>query len=479
MKKVLGLTLACVIGVSSITGTVFAQDVTPEATYLIEQGYLKGTESGLELDRNATGAEALTMLYRVAGMDKSLTAETSILYGTLSVKENEVMLTTDNSEYILHTENAMAIIGDENKSFDDAKDELNGKEIGVVVGPTMTLSLPAQTNALYFLQNTENANPIYIEISEVKEEDDAIMAYSADGNYVARMDKEMILNPLKTRNIIKATDLKEGDKIVVYADILTRSIPAQANATNVTVLQQSIKPDHWAGDIIEDAENKEFIETKLAETQTIFGTLTIGEEGTIITDYEAVQYALRTENTMVFAGSEFAELSSLNGKEVCAVVSPYMTRSIPAQTEAFYITTATEEENPIYIEISEIYEKENGRIMVYGADGRYVANMDKTMDLTPARTKNIIKAGDLKVGDRILAYSQIMTMSIPAHLNPEKVLVLQQSDVFQADAEITADALAEISVKMFAEKAQEALSMLKGNSVTRDSLVKFCYNLLK
>ena len=478
MKKVLSLALACTLGLSAIAGTAFA--ATPEADYLVEQGLLKGTDAGLELDRDATGAEALTMLYRVAGLEQEMAmAETTTVYGTLSVTDEEVSLKGEGDiEYVLHTENAMAVLGNEVKAFEEAKNEINGKEMGVVIGSTMTLSLPAQANALYFLVATETHNPIYMEISNVSEEEGVIKAESADGRYVAAMDKLFDLTPVKTRNIVKALDLKAGDKVIAYSDMMTMSIPALLNPTSVLVLEQSVKPEHWAGDIIADAEEKEFIATKSAETMVVYGTLTITEEGVLLNGGENGMFLLNTEEAVAYVGSEIAEIATLSGKEVAAVVSPNMTKSIPAKTKAFYILSASETENPIYMEISNVSEEE-GVIKAESADGNYVVAADKMFDLTPARTKNIIKALDLKAGDKILVYSDMMTMSIPALLNPSKIVVLEQSNLFSADESIKSESFMEISLKMFAEKAQNALALITDVNVSRDTLVKFCYELLK
>ena len=66
MKKILSLAIACALSVGT---AAFANGAFPEADYLVEKGYLFGTGNGLETDRNATNAEALTMLYRISGKE--------------------------------------------------------------------------------------------------------------------------------------------------------------------------------------------------------------------------------------------------------------------------------------------------------------------------------------------------------------------------------------------------------------------------
>jgi len=247
-------------------------------------------------------------------------------------------------------------------------------------------------------------------------------------------------------------------------------------------LEATITPesDHWADGIIADAKTNGFLGESYPQTAAFYGTIdTTGEQALLNED----EYLLNTQETLVFIGSDFFPYSEvkdqINGKEVWAVVSNFITMSIPAQTNAHYILVATETENPIYMEISEV-SNEDGTIKVSSADGNYIASLDAMADLNPLMTRNIIKACDLKAGDKILVYSNMMTMSIPALLNPEKVIVLSQVAEFAPESSITAEALEILAARILPEKVDAAAPALEGiEIVTRDVLAKFCFNLLK
>ena len=136
MKKILGLTLACTISLSSMGMAVLANeaDIMPiaeEDIMLIEQ-------------------------------EAEFVAQTTTLYGTLSVSEEEILLTdADGIEYVLNTdESTSAFIGMTNGSFAEMKDQLNGKEVAAVTSTQMTMSLPAQTFAFSILAADETAKDI-------------------------------------------------------------------------------------------------------------------------------------------------------------------------------------------------------------------------------------------------------------------------------------------------------------------------------
>ena len=280
MKKILCLAVACALSMGTVS---FAASGSKEADYLVEKGYLFGTEKGLELDRNATNAEALTMLYRVAGktvpaarnvshwaepiikdaMDNGYiggSEDNLALSGTLKTDEDRLILESAGGEtYALNTDSTVAFVGDKTGvALSEVIDELTGKEVMAIVSPAMTRSLPPQTNAYYILAESEGHMPIYFEVGEVTKEGAFVNAMSADGNYRFSVNNTFDANPFLTKNIVKADELRVGDKILVYSDIMTLSIPAHLQPSKITLLKQAeiFEPDEEidAADFIEIAE---------------------------------------------------------------------------------------------------------------------------------------------------------------------------------------------------------------------------------
>ncbi len=508
MKKILSVTLACTVALSSMGMAALANeaDIMPIA------------ENDIMLI-----AEAPQFI-----------AQTATLRGTLSVSEEEILLTDANGiEYVLNTdESTSAFIGTANGSFAEMKAELNGKEVLAVTSTQMTMSLPAQTFAYSILAADEVANPIYVEVSEIEKTEETITAYSADGEYKVNLAPMADITPLKTRNIVKALDLKEGDRLVVYSSMMTMSIPAQLNPETVILIgqaevyeEEAVNPvdylveqgllkgtengleldrittnaealtmayrvmgkevpvsatGHWADDLIKDAKETGVI-VGGQTTQTLTGTLSVADGATLLTSDDGTVYQLNTDaNTTGFIGMAFMQfeeaIKDFEGETVTVIASTAMTRSIPAQVYTYGVMKADEVSNPMYIEVSRV-EKDGDTFMVYDSENNFVAAMTNETDVRPMMSRNIIKAQDLKEGDKIVVYSSMMTMSIPALLNPEMVIVMEQSEGFVPDGAIETNAFIDLLTQLKPEADLSAF--VEDGHMTRETMANICYELLK
>lgn len=510
MKKILGLTLACTVALSSMGMAVLAN----------------------EADIMPIAEEEIMLIAQEA----EFVAQTTTLYGTLSVSEEEILLTdADGIEYVLNTdESTSAFIGMTNGSFAEMKDQLNGKEVAAVTSTQMTMSLPAQTFAFSILAADETHNPIYMEVSGVETNEDSIVAYSADGRYKLSLESMADITPLRTRNIVKAIDLKAGDRLVVYSSMMTMSIPALLNPESVIMIGQAevyeeeidevnavdylvergllkgtengLELDrittnaealtmayrvmgkevpvsatgHWANDLITDAIANGYI-LNGQTTQTLTGTLSVEEGVTLLKGDDGAVYQLNVDaSTAAFVGMNAmqfeASVQDFAGQQVTAVTSTAMTRSIPAQVYTYAVMKADETANPIYMEISSVNAIEGG-YEIYDAQGNYVAVLSNEADVRPMKSRNIIKAQDLKMGDKIVVYSDIMTMSIPAQLNPHTVVVMEQAEGFVPDGAITTNSFVDLLTQLKPEADLSAFA--EDGHMTRETMANICYALLK
>lgn len=74
--------------------------------------------------------------------------------------------------------------------------------------------------------------PIYVEAAEVKDSKIA----SADNNYIiTALDSAEIVS-LETGKKLSTSDIKKDSKLLVYASIMTMSIPAQVPAEKIVVI---------------------------------------------------------------------------------------------------------------------------------------------------------------------------------------------------------------------------------------------------
>ncbi len=157
------------------------------------------------------------------------------------------------------------------------KDLKLGDKIKVVHSKMMTRSIPAQTNTYSIIVNNDEtkASPLYTTVSEVaKDEYGNIEIFTADRMYKFVVNPHTRLIPYKTRNIIKACDISEGDTILVWFDFVTMSIPAMSNPTEIMLISKG--NDEETTDI-SLAENIEETNIDLGKEQISQKSVVIGE----------------------------------------------------------------------------------------------------------------------------------------------------------------------------------------------------------
>ena len=121
------------------------------------------------------------------------------------------------------------------------------------------------------------------------------------------------------------------------------------------------------------------------------------------------------------------DLSELKeGMEIYVVASNAQTRSLPPQQYGYYIMAKTKDEAkvPLFVEVAKVEKDEKGTYNILSTDGMYNAKVTDKTEFTMYKTKNIITPDELTEGSKLLVYSDIMTMSIPAHLPSQKIVVM-------------------------------------------------------
>ncbi len=110
--------------------------------------------------------------------------------------------------------------------------------------------------------------------------------------------------------------------------------------------------------------------------------------------------------------------------KIVAYHSIMVTRSLPAQSTAFVLVLLENEDDfyPIYMVATD--KTEEG---IASEDGNYIAAPAEECEVVPYKTRNIVTLDDVKAGSKILVWSRIMTMSIPALLNAEKIMILPEA----------------------------------------------------
>lgn len=109
---------------------------------------------------------------------------------------------------------------------------------------------------------------------------------------------------------------------------------------------------------------------------------------------------------------------------IIAYHSTMVTRSLPAQSAAFAVVLLETEEDfyPLYMVAGE--KTEEG---IASEDGNYIVAPAENCEVVPYKTRNIVTLDDVKAGSKLLVWSRTMTMSIPALLNAEKIMILPEA----------------------------------------------------
>ena len=357
-------------------------------------------------------------------------AKRNVIGDFVSYADGQLTIKTETDYIINVSEETLVINADaEIISLEDVKE---GAIISAVVSLMETRSIPAQTNGFVVIvaENEDQISkmPIYMETTDVVTTsiDDASFL-SADGTYKVTLHSEIELVPFRTKNIVKAADIKNGAKLLVYSDIMTMSLPAQVNPYKVVVLSQGeeVHDDPTEEILVEPVEAEydkrtvtgEFVEyldgqiSIKGETEFVINT----NEDTIVID----------ENASVISFEDIKE-----GSFITATVSKMQTFSRIPQSYGYIVVVSSNADAkiPMYMEATDVTSTSIDEASFLSVDEEFEVSIGKETEVTPFRTKNILKAADIKDGAKLLVYSDIMTMSIPALVNPYKVVVLSSGE---------------------------------------------------
>lgn len=156
------------------------------------------------------------------------------------------------------------------------------------------------------------------------------------------------------------------------------------------------------------------------------GTAKITEEKELyILDAEENETVINTDENTVFTNAEGLKISFediKDGDKVKAITSSAMTMSLPPQVYGYVVMVG--EELPIFAEVEKIEKDEDENTVIYSKDGTYKVVVGAETELAPFATRNIVSIADIKEDSRLLVFSNIMTMSLPAVVPAEKIVIL-------------------------------------------------------
>ena len=168
-------------------------------------------------------------------------------------------------------------------------------------------------------------------------------------------------------------------------------------------------------------------DTKAYQTQAVQDVLftsgkivEVNENMIVVKGEHNIIAAMITDDTYLLNGKngKAKKLSSFKvGKEVTVYHSPKMTRSIPAQSAAYAVVLGDNSEKMgKFFKVEEVTMSEDKTyVSVINTNESLIATVDKKAN------KNF---AEIKAGDNLMVWYDMMTMSLPARTNANKVVVL-------------------------------------------------------
>ena len=168
-------------------------------------------------------------------------------------------------------------------------------------------------------------------------------------------------------------------------------------------------------------------DTKAYQTQAVQDVLftsgkivEVNENMIVVKGEHNIIAAIITDDTYLLNGKngKAKKLSSFKvGKEVTVYHSPKMTRSIPAQSAAYAVVLGDNSEKMgKFFKVEEVTMSEDKTyVSVINTNESLIATVDKKAN------KNF---AEIKAGDNLMVWYDMMTMSLPARTNANKVVIL-------------------------------------------------------
>jgi hypothetical protein len=168
-------------------------------------------------------------------------------------------------------------------------------------------------------------------------------------------------------------------------------------------------------------------DTKAYQTQAVQDVLftsgkivEVNENMIVVKGEHNIIAAIITDDTYLLNGKngKAKKLSSFKvGKEVTVYHSPKMTRSIPAQSAAYAVVLGDNSEKMgKFFKVEEVTMSEDKTyVSVINTNESLIATVDKKAN------KNF---AEIKAGDNLMVWYEMMTMSLPARTNANKLVIL-------------------------------------------------------
>lgn len=167
-------------------------------------------------------------------------------------------------EIVLHVQDSAYILNAEDGTQIPFKDLKSGDTVTAYYGPTVSRSIPPQGNAIALIVGTpkKGSAGMYMKVANLEK--------NQDGSIKVLCTNSDRLVTIRPDVFVQTTAIKEGSELIVWYDIMTMSIPAQATATKVVLLpaKADIKVHTGAGTIVVNGKELALSENDIIKTNS-------------------------------------------------------------------------------------------------------------------------------------------------------------------------------------------------------------------
>lgn len=222
---------------------------------------------------------------------------------------NEIILNIHDGSYLLHAEDGRPLPVAELKA---------GDTVTAYYGPAVAYSMPPQGNAIALVAGTPKTGGtgMYMKVAKLSENPDGSIKLLC-----SNFDRLITIRPDVFPQL---SEIKPGSELIVWYEVMTASIPGQAEATKVVLLPAKAKADirvhTGAGVIVIDGKELALGENDRIETDggTLLLPLRVIAESlgyTVVWDEAAktveLQTGARTEANMTIGSATYGRLRML------------------------------------------------------------------------------------------------------------------------------------------------------------------------
>ena len=222
---------------------------------------------------------------------------------------------------------------------------------------------------------------------------------------------------------------------------------------------------------------------KAKSCKDIMTVTEVGSDYIVAATEEKREISLNINDDTVLIDSESAQAVGIDdikkGDEILGEYSQAMTKSIPPQANAYLVATNVKNGGAVNLIYADSVEADTeGNIFVTDNERNIILQVVKEAKVTPYRTKNIVKIEDIKKDTELLAWYDIVGLSLPARASTDKVVLISGGEEIASDENKPSEWAEEEIEKAESIGMSEGMNVIWKDNINRLKFCELAYNML-